>query len=72
MKRHRRGSAGTQGAKTFQTGLLECPLSLLRPSAQGELVPDELPVVAIDHGGEMGPAVVRWINSLLLGDFWRE
>src|SRR4029434_11189449 len=48
-------SARAQGAEPFQTGLLDTPLGLLRPPAQCELVADELPVVAIDHRGEMGP-----------------
>src|SRR5262245_11945097 len=55
-------SAGAQGAEPFQTGLLERPLGLLGPPAQGELVADELPVVAINHPGEMGPAVAATVH----------
>src|SRR6266581_4999483 len=58
----RRSAARAQGAEPFQTGLLERPLGLLRPPAPGELVADELPVVAIDHRGERGPAVAATVH----------
>src|SRR5262249_27889949 len=53
----RRGPRRAQRAESSQTGPLERPLGLLGPASSGELMADELAVVAVDHRSEVGPAV---------------
>lgn len=53
----RRLTRRPQSAKARQAGVLEGALGFLGPCAQGELVADELAIVAINHGGQVRPAV---------------
>src|SRR5262249_1557808 len=54
---HRRDTVGPQRAKALDARRLERPFGLLGPAPAGKLLPDEFAVMAVDHGGEMRPAV---------------
>lgn len=58
----RRRACRPQGPKARQTGRLHCPLGLLRPSPQGEFIPDELAIMTVNHRRQMPPAVLSTGN----------
>jgi hypothetical protein len=50
-----------------QAGLLECPFGLLGPAPASELVPHGLPIMAIDDGRQMCPAVGAAVDMREIG-----
>jgi len=53
----RRGSSWPQRPEALDAGVLDGPLGLLGTATQGDLEADDLAVVAVDDGGQVGPAV---------------
>jgi hypothetical protein len=53
-----RGTDGPECPEALETGRFDRSLRLLRPTPEGKLVADEFPVMAINHGGQMRPAIV--------------
>lgn len=49
---------GTQRPEPRKAGRFDRPLRLLRSTAERKLVPDDLPIMTIDHGRPMPPAIV--------------
>jgi hypothetical protein len=48
---------GFQGAKPGNAGLLDRPLGFLRPTSRDKLPTPQLPIMAVDHPHQVGPAI---------------
>lgn len=48
---------GSERAEAGNAGFLECAFSFLGPPPEGELIAHDLPVVAVDDGGQVAPAI---------------
>jgi hypothetical protein len=55
---HWGGPRRAKGPEATNARLLDGSLGFLGPPPQGKLEADDLAVVAVDHGGQVGPAVL--------------
>ena len=53
-----RRPARTERAEPLETGGFHCAFRLLRPTPQCEFVPDHFPIMTINHGRQMRPAIL--------------
>ena len=57
-----RGIYRTERPEALETGGLDRALGLLGPTAEGELVTNNLPIMTINHGRKVGPAILATRN----------